>query len=210
MPTVGQIESNSMFRINMSLGLRILLTLLISPVIGYFAGSAYSFWALSDERIPWEPLGSPPAPAVKFFNSSNRVIVIDSNEKGYFIGACNPDCWIPFENNLENEPREAFYEFCGDVQPPYINKVVDTAETCYPWGLGYSYAKYVILEDGTVWKWMKSDGGESNPFLYPILGTVSFIVLGVLIIIIMLLFHLVSRLDERAKTNGIGSANLRA
>jgi len=193
----------------MPMALRIFLILVFLPIFGFFAGSEYYSWSSSDERIQWEMCTSPPSPAVSFSNSPNGVVVIAKNGATYLLTSCRSDNWIPIDNLPADETEDTFYEFCWEFHPPGINNILDVYEVCSEWGLGYSYDRYVILKDGTVWLWSKMDGGEPlGLFLYPMFGAISFFVLGIFISVIMIVLHLASRFDERIKLNNTSEPKL--
>jgi len=186
----------------MSLISKILLILILLPILGFIAGLGFYSWGSSDARIQWEICSSSPSSSISLFSNSNGVGVITKNGNAYLLNSCQTDDWLPIDDDLDSETEDTFYELCGEVHPSHINKVVSSVETCSLWGLGYSYNKYVLLEDGTIWIWSKSYGGEPWGLLVsPIFGTIAFFILAIFINVILIILHFASRFDEKIKSN---------
>ncbi len=182
----------------MSLGNKTLLILVFIPILGGILGGALFSWG--GPSSPWESLGSPPSPAVSLVSISPRLI-IGTIEGDLFIYSGNFYGWEPFTDQPQSSTLKNEESLCEEVDPPQITQVMDSGEICTEWGQGYSYSKYVILSDGTVWEWSTQYSGEyylMALFFYVLGGAAVFLVIALVILAVMHFNTLLSRLEKKA------------
>jgi len=184
----------------MTLARKTIVILIIFPIIGGALGPFLS--NLGGSSTPWESLGVPSSPAESFISIS-PFLLVESTDENIFTYSGSKYGWKPYEGEIQSSALVNEWILCEGVQPPPIEEVIDSIEECTEWGLGYSYSKYVILFDGTVWKWSSQDSSEWDVMfhIFSILGGAILFLVVALIILAFLHFNaLLKRLEERARS----------
>ena len=180
---------------------RIFLVLIILPIIGCLAGSAFYEWDTSTLRKEWELLGTPPSKAVEIFSTS-PLVVLSSNGKYYSYIFKSNDWEIINPNEIDVEEYSPEYD-CPEIDIPTIDNQIYSTETCrYYGGPGYTFRKYAILQDGSVWIWVVEQAMEGDSWasiIVPALGSGIFFLLAVLTVLIFIFDDYISSLKEKAK-----------
>ena len=164
---------------------RILLILIILPTIGCLLGYVVAEEKFSNNNINWESLGSPPSPAVSFIQSfHNNVVETTSGEMYRYYGQING--WIYIEEEPSDTHIDSFADLCNQITPDPLDDIIDSAEDCVKYETGYSYYKFAILDDGSVWMWNKPVGIYIFDYLLEIFKwTLGFFILGIILITAM-------------------------
>ena len=184
----------------MSLARKTLVILIALPIFGGFLGAVLS--NLGFPSNPWDSLGAPSSPAEAFVCISPQ-LVVESVDGNMFTYTRPAHGWELYEGEIQSPTSLNEWSLCEDVRPPSIKEVIDSSEECIEWGLGYSYSKYVILSDGSVWKWNFQYSGEWEfiGFIFYILGgAIAFLVIALIILAFMHFNVLLKRLEERAQS----------
>jgi hypothetical protein len=136
------------------------LFLLASAVCGYFAARWIEpsimerLW--NGDSVQWQSIGSPPGGASRIISTgqeynTREIAVLAINGRAYHCCDQTALVWEEAEHN-QPQPRLA----CGALtafptaNPP--GKIVDCAEISN-WEPATSKTIFVVLEDGTVWRW---------------------------------------------------------
>lgn len=156
--------------------------------LGFVGGGAY-YWAdITDAWQRWQALGAPPEKAVGFVTGDINVIYVSTVAGGIY--GCeheisvNDSCWQVAQEPLRVDPETLFDKsvFLGTLKPPHGVIVDELVATIWYADAAFE-TRYILLEDGTVWKW-ENDRGLGGilaciigPMAGAILGAVATIVL---------------------------------
>ena len=164
---------------------RILLILIILPVISCLLGYIFAEVKFSNNNVNWESLGSPPSPAVSFIQSfHNNVVKTTSGEMYRYYGQSKG--WIYIEEEPPNTHIDSFADLCNQITPDPLDDIIASAEDCVKYETGYSYYKFAILDDGSVWMWNKPIGiYVLDSLFYIIKWTFGFFLLGIILLTAM-------------------------
>ena len=148
-------------------------------------GYIFAKCKFSNNNVNWESLGSPPSPAVSFIQSFHNNVVETTNGEMYrYYGQSKG--WIYIEEEPPDTRIDSFAYLCNQITPDPLDGIIDSAEDCVKYETGYSYYKFAILDDGSVWMWNKPVGIYVLDSLFYIFKWVfgSFI-LGIILLVVM-------------------------
>jgi hypothetical protein len=178
----------------------LILTLLAFVVVSTLIAALVGLWA---DRIAWDatrpgwlPIGSPPSASSKIagiaipesaFESPPTVYVETTDHQLWFYEASSSslDRWRavagdsapPTGSWLDTPCHLGQYSFI----PPITGNVIDCAEylpVYFQENPEAQIRQYVLLEDGTVWLWKRTEPYVSLAFIYAFWGCLVGIVLG--------------------------------
>ncbi len=140
---------------------------LLIPIASAVAGG-YGTWAffntLYPEATEWQPLGSPPAKAIKILSMRDYGydLVVQTNDGGRYKSICWPrkpaselDCWRKVELSEELPPLKDTTETPHFAAPNPPGRTIDSVIIDLD-GEIPEQTNYAILEDGSVWVWYLS------------------------------------------------------
>jgi len=179
---------------------RIFLVLLIFPIIGCLVGSAFYEWDSSTLRKEWELLGTPPSKAVEIYSTSPLVVL--SSNGNYYSYIFKSNGWeIILPDKIVVEDNSPDY-VCPKLEIPPIDNLINSTESCTSdGGPDYTFRKYAVLTDGSVWIWVKAQGWEGDsigPILVPAIGSGIFLLLAVITVLIFIFDDYISSLKKKA------------
>jgi len=95
------------------------------------------------------------------------------------------DCWVEDHEPLRVDSKARFDKmlYQGEIDPP-IGTVLDTLDVTVWYAEDAYETHYVLLEDGTVWKW-EYDVGFYLGFFIIILGPIAGLAIGLVVVVIM-------------------------
>jgi len=181
---------------------RTILFIIGFPIFGCLLGWLIVSIIASDKLTAWRSLGTPPYPAISFASTTLQPIVLTQEGILYAYEGCGEDCWIPIDETSQDLLSSPPFENCPEVSPPHLDKVVAEGTTCDAYGPLIYTIRYAITENGNVWKWEMSRTGLYHPFvqfLFPVVGSIIFLGLGILGIFTSAFESLLDRLDRNAK-----------
>ncbi len=158
--------------------------LILLPCLGLVGSSVYLQARQAGALSRWRSLGAPPGSGVDIVAATTKVVYVRSSTGQIYI--CNhraargaQDCWDEAEEPVPLDPdaRPDMRVFEGNVEPP-AGTVVDTLEVSLWYPEDAFETRYVLLGDGTVWKW-EYDVGAYWSLLILILGPLGGFVLGI-------------------------------
>ena len=144
-----------------------LLLLLVFSLVCALSGLSLA-WAINSQVFTrWQPLGSPPGGAVDILDADASFVYVMNSQGEVYRWLIDWEKTQPLERPLLDPDRVC--EPMAPRLPAPPGEVVDRIEgtQCYADGAGYFH--YVLLEDGSLWKW----SFIASPlilFLYPLLG----------------------------------------
>lgn len=164
------------------------LILISLTCLGLVGGFAY-YWAEStDFWQRWQALGAPPEKVVGFVTGDINVIYVSTASGGIY--GCeheisvNDSCWQAAQEPLRVDPDVQFDNsvFRGVLKPPRGVIVDELVATLWYADAAFE-TRYILLEDGTVWKW-ENDKGLGGLFAC-IVGPLVGIILGIVATVIL-------------------------
>ena len=167
--------------------LRLLATLVILavlPCLGLVGSSVYLRARQAGALSRWRSLGAPPGGGVDIVTGDTNVVYVRASTGSVY--SCEhratrgaQDCWDTAQEPLRIDPKAKFdkslYE--GEVELP-AETVVDSLDVAVWYAEDAFETRYVLLDDGTVWKW-DYDVGAYWSLLILILGPLAGLVLGI-------------------------------
>lgn len=164
-------------------------TLVLVPCLCFGGSVAFLKFQESGASNRWRPLGAPPGSEAEFVTGDTDVVYVRS--AGGDIYGCRhqrkvtvDNCWVEAQEPLDIAPDTDFGElqFQENVEPP--GTVVDTLDVTV-WKRDASFeTRYVLLQDGTVWRWETSEVGYFNLIIIA-LGLIAGGVLGIALVVIL-------------------------
>jgi hypothetical protein len=150
----------------------------------------------SGEHSRWRSLGAPPHGGAEFITGDPDVVYVrtaagDTYACRYYGSVGADTCWYAVQEPLKVHPNIQFDDplFEGDVDPP-PGTVVDALHVT-AWERDASFeARYVLLQDGTVWKWEYDAVGYSGLIIIVLALFAGLILAGGLVIALWLGFGL--------------------
>lgn len=146
--------------------------------LGAMGGMAYYWAENAGITSTWQALGAPTEKGVDLVTGDLDLIYVRSaNDRLYGCehgGIRDPDsCWAEASEPLAVDPQVEFDNplFQGSLAPPR-GTVVDELDVTLWYADSAFETRYVLLEDGTVWKW-EYDKGSGSLFaciLGPLVG----------------------------------------
>jgi hypothetical protein len=145
--------------------------LLILPCFGLMGGGSY-LWARQQGVFSrWRSLGAPPGGAVGIAAADPSLVYVRtaqgnlygcSHERGQQARAC----WVAARQPLSVDPdaRAGESVFRGEPKPA-PGQVVDALEVTTWYPEDAVETRYVVLQDGTVWKWEYDVGAYLSLFI---------------------------------------------
>ncbi|MFQ5580653.1 MAG: hypothetical protein ACE5FZ_08570 [Nitrospiria bacterium] len=109
------------------------------------------------------------------------------------------DCWYETQEPLSVDQKARFDKslYQREVEPP-VGTVVDTLEVTVWQAEDAFEVRYILLEDGTVWKWEYDVGSYLSLFII-ILGPIAGVALGIVVVVILWTGVGLRRLQHRIK-----------
>jgi hypothetical protein len=134
-------------------------------------------------------LGRPPEGGVEIVAGDINVVYVRS-EAGKVYGcehsnSTDDSCWLEAQKPYDVDP-EATHDnrlFQGDVEPP-PGEVVDALEVTVWQAEDAFETRYILLEDGTMWKW-EYDVGAYQSLSILILGPIAGLGIGIIAVFIL-------------------------
>ena len=174
-------------RVRLLLATGVILILL--PCLGLVGSVAYLKVRQAGALSRWRPLGTLPAGGVELVTGDRGVVYVRT-AAGSIYGCkhsgtrVTEDCWYEAQEPLNVDHNATFDTRLHqrEVEPP-AGTVVDTLEVTI-WRGGDAFeTRYVLLQDGTVYKWEYDVGGIWS-LLILLLGPMAGLVLGVVVVVI--------------------------
>jgi hypothetical protein len=163
---------------------RTILILVILPTIGFLLGYVLAEHKYSQETT-WQSLGTPPVPALDIIQISPLIIASTEGEELYEYQYHSGD-WELIDQKPSEAASESFPELCEEIPRPSMDGIIASQEECVKFEMGFSYIKYAVLEDGSVWIWNQNVGTHNIDYVLVIISwTVGFYVLGVILLILI-------------------------
>jgi hypothetical protein len=142
--------------------------LVLLPCLGLTGGAAYIWARQTGAFSRWRSLGQPPGTGVDIVTGDHDVVYVRTATGSIF--GCEhretrapDDCWEDAQEPLSVDSEARFdtrlYE--REVEPP-PGTVVDTLYVTFWYAEDAFEIRYVLLEDGTVWKWEYDVGSYLN------------------------------------------------
>jgi len=171
----------------------ILVSIILAPVLGYLIANWRAQAQRSGAFVRWQSLGSLPEKAVSIRGAiavetlTGQVYICcwqkedrTQDEFGHRLFRDVEPCGLA-SIEVDGVPSSSFFEVPGPPGP-----IVDCAEVVNYTGISgfFSQSRYVILEDGTVWKWDHSFNSAAID-LEPICGSGLGGILGAALLVIL-------------------------
>jgi hypothetical protein len=164
--------------------------LVLLPCLGLAVSAAHLKARQAGILSRWQPLGAVPAGGVDIVAGDLNVVYVRT-AAGKIYGCRHsgrrpdPNCWMEAQEplNVERHAASGRQLYTRQVKPPQ-GTVVDTLVVTAWYGGDAFEARYVLLQDGTVWKW-KYDVGAIWTLSILILGPLVGFVLGVVAAVVL-------------------------
>ena len=135
---------------------RVVATLLLPIVLllcGGFFGALVAATYESRYTVRWEQLPVAPEKPLKILNANINVVFIESATGNVYCCSLPRDryCWVESTRKLADFMASSVTR--GMPIPEFSDKAIDTAEVSNWNPESEDEAKYVISEDGQVWRW---------------------------------------------------------
>jgi len=154
------------------------------PCLGLLGGGIYLRMRQAGAFSHWRSLGAPPDVAVKLVTGDTDVVYVrtvrdDVYECRHRGTAAARDCWQRAQEPVTVDPEVHFDQpvYEAEVQPP-AGKVVDRLYTARWYAEDAFETRYVLLDDGSVWKWEYDVGGNWSLLIF-VVGLLSGVALAV-------------------------------
>ena len=179
---------------------RIFLVLIILPIIGCIVGGAFYEWSSSTLRNEWELLGTPPSKAVEIYSTSPLVVL--SSNGNYYTYIFKSDNWdLTITEKIDVEEKSTAY-VCPELDIPTIENIIYSTESCkYVGGPGYTFRKYAVLQDGSVWIWVAEqvwEGDSWGSIIVPAIGSGIFFLIAVITVLVFLFDDYIASIKAKA------------
>ena len=142
------------------------LLVALLPCLGLLGGAAYLKVRQGGTLSQWRSLGAPPGAGVDLVTGDPDVVYVRTTSGDVYgcrhRGSGPPrDCWERAQEPLSVDPQARFDQrvYQGEVQPP-PGRVLDTLYVARWYAEDAFETRYVLIEDGTVWKWEYDVGGN--------------------------------------------------
>ena len=153
----------------------------------------------------WQPLGSPPEPPVEFVDAGLYRVYVRGQDGSLFECAHmdepikQDECWKSVEQPESPGYRVQYGYDYGSKTPSPPGPVVETfGLKGYPYRENSTYARYILLEDGSVWVWKHHS--SPMPLILAVMGGLFFgLALAVVLIVTMWLVVGVRALVRRRR-----------
>lgn len=165
-------------------------TLVLLPCLCLLGSVAFLNAQRSGKFSRWRSLEAPPGNGVEIVTGDTYVVYVRAAAGDVYgcehqrkVTADN--CWVETQEPLGIDPNTAFDErlFQDDVEPP-PGMAVDTLDVTV-WQVASAHeTRYVLLQDGTVWKWEFSRVGYSS-LIIVVLGLLAGGVLAIVLVVIL-------------------------
>jgi len=153
----GDIEIGALMIGSLHRAIRRLPSLFVfGPILGVLVAGVIT----SGVFTPWNRLGMPPSPPVSFAHiSPYRLIVQTESGVLYSRGPYPSTAWTTVTSDNTEALEHAAPSGCGSasIVPP-LDGILVEAIVCMPFGPVVTGQRFVILKDGSVWKWTKPLG----------------------------------------------------
>ena len=163
--------------------------LVLLPCLGLMSSVVYSGLRRAGDLSRWQLLGRPPEGGVEIIAGDTGVVYVRS-EVGKVYGcehskSVADNCWHETQEPYDVDPKATYDSrlYQGDVEPP-PGRVVDTLEVTVWQAEDAFETRYILLEDGMVWK-REYDVGAYYSLSILILGPVAGLVIGIVAVFIL-------------------------
>jgi hypothetical protein len=173
------------------------------PLLGIDLASGWLVRWNRGDYVSWQSLGSPPIKATSIAYVDLDVVCVRGADGS--LAACEPvvstrkeGCWRPIDALPDRDERIDHRDtFRGQI-PPAPGTVVDSLDLSFDWAERATHARYVLLDDGTVWQWRHN--ADANTALGIVaLGTVCGLALAIAILAVLWLVVGLRALLERRR-----------
>jgi hypothetical protein len=144
------------------------LLVALAPCLGLLGGGAFVAARQAGAFSRWRSLGAPSETAMNLVTGDIDVIYVRAASGDVYMcrhrgATAARDCWDRAAEPLSVDPEVRFDQqvFGGEVQPP-PGRVLDWLYTARWYAEDAFETRYVLLEDGTVWKWEYDVGSYWN------------------------------------------------
>jgi hypothetical protein len=139
---------------------RIIISLLLLiglPLLGVGAGfRLLDAWKRADK---WEALGRPPVMPAEIVDADLSEVLVRGQDESLYVcdhtgRTRDKACWEPLDHTGEGYGDVSHDTYRGSVEiPPPPGVVKQTLDVSWHRAERASYARYVLLEDGSLWVW---------------------------------------------------------
>ena len=164
--------------------------LLLLPCLGLGGGFAYLRVRKTGVLTRWRSLGAAPGGGVEILTADIGVVYVAAGTgKAYGCKhrgrTADRDCWHEAQEPLivDDDTKFDVRLFEGEVVAP-SGTVLDSLDVTIWRAEDVFETRYVLLEDGTVWKW-EYDVGSYWSFTLLVLGLAAGLVVAVVVVVVM-------------------------
>jgi len=166
----------------------VILTLL--PCLGLVGNVAYFRYQKAGAFSHWQSLGAPPYSGVDIVTGDIGVVYVRT-AAGNIYGCMHKrkrvadNCWYEAQEPLSVDRKATFDNrlYQNEVEPP-PGSVADMLDVTVWHAEDAFETRYILLEDGTVWKWEYDMGAYFSLFIL-ILGPLAGLALGIMVVVIL-------------------------
>ena len=166
------------------------MVLITLPCLGLMGSLAYLKFRQAGVLSRWQSLGTPPDGGVEIVTGDTGVVYVRT-DKGEIYGCEHldrdkaDDCWHIAQKPLSVDSRARFDErlYQGEVEPP-PGTVVDSLEVTVWFAEDAFETRYILLEDGIVWKWEYDAGAYFSIFVI-LVGPAAGLITGIVVVVIL-------------------------
>jgi len=183
------------------------LILISFTCLGLVGGGVYYLAKTTGALQRWQALGTPPDKAVGFVTGDISVIFV-STAAGDIYGCKHEktgdaSCWHAAQEPLRVDPETQFDNPIprSEFKPPR-GAIADELVATIWYADAVFETRYVLLEDGTVWKWENERG--LGGILACILGPIAGAILGIVTTIVLWGYMGLRRTLQRHNNTNIG------
>lgn len=178
--------------------------LVLLPCLGLVGSVVYLRARQAGAFSRWRSLGALPDNGIDIVTGDVGVVYVVT-AAGSIYGCRHrgtrvaDDCWYETQEPLSVDQKARFDKslYQREVEPP-VGTVVDTLEVTVWQAEDAFEVRYILLEDGTVWKWEYDVGSYLSLFII-ILGPIAGVALGIVVVVILWTGVGLRRLQHRIK-----------
>ena len=164
--------------------------LVLLPCLGLMGSVGYIWARQAGALSHWRSLGVPPDRGVDIVTGDTDVVYVRTAAGSIYgcrhrgTGAAD-NCWYKAQEPLSVDPEATFDKrlYQSEVEPP-PGTVADRLEVTIWLAEDAFETRYVLLEDGTVWKWEYDVGSYWN-LLILIIGPAAGLALAIVVVVVL-------------------------